>query len=82
MRLKKLAAIVAASSLLVSSPAMSAAGSLSLANLDRAAAPLDDESDLLDSGFIGFALVFGAGAAVGALLYSLIKGGDETPVSP
>jgi hypothetical protein len=84
MRLKNLAAIAAVSSLLmVSSPALSAASSLSLANAERAGVQTDDESELLDSGFIGFMIVFGAGAAVGALLYSLIKGGSsETPVSP
>ena len=79
MRMKNLAAIVAASSLmLASSAAMAApASKLSLASVDRASAVTEDESALMDSGFIGFAIVFGAGAAVGALIYSLLKGGDD-----
>jgi hypothetical protein len=84
--MKNLAAIVAASSLmLASSAAMAApaASSLSLATIERSSASVDDESNIMDSGFIGVAIVFGAGAAVGALIYSLIKGGnDDEPVSP
>jgi len=85
MRIKNFAAIVAASSLMLASGSALAtpASKLSLASIDRAAASSEDESNLMDSGFIGFAIVFGAGAAVGALIYSLLKGGDdEAPASP
>ena len=83
MRIKSLAAALAASSLVLATPALAAdAAALKLSPV-RAAAAQEDESNLMDSGFIGFAIVFGAGALVGALLYSVIKGGDdEEPVSP
>jgi hypothetical protein len=85
MRMKNLAAIAAATSLMLasSSAIASPASSLSLVSADRASASADRESELGDSGFIGFAIVFGAGAAVGALIYSLITGGDDDePASP
>ena len=82
MRIKSLAAAVAASSLMLASTSAAASPAASL-SVVRAGAAQQDDSKLMDSGFIGFAVVFGAGALVGALLYSVIKGGDdEEPVSP
>ncbi|MBA3677913.1 MAG: hypothetical protein H0W74_11010 [Sphingosinicella sp.] len=86
MRMKNLAAIAAATSLMLASSAVIAApavSKLSLSSIQRASASTDDESAIMDSGFIGVAIVFGAGAAFGALVYSLIKGGsDDEPASP
>lgn len=84
MRLKSLAAAVAASSLLLASaPAAAAASKLSVvSSVDRAGASQEGESELGGQGFIGFAIVFGLGAAAGALIYSLLDGNDEEPVSP
>jgi hypothetical protein len=81
MRLKNMAALLAASSLmLASSPALSApASSLSVAA--PASATMTEESELLDSGFIGVALVFGLGLVAGYLLSTVLDGDDE-PVSP
>lgn len=82
MRMKNLAALLAASSLmLASSPALSA-NAPGVASIERASASLEDESSLADGGFIGLMIIFGAGVAVGALLYSLIKSDNEEPVSP
>ncbi|HEY0625437.1 MAG TPA: hypothetical protein VGD10_01760 [Allosphingosinicella sp.] len=81
MRIKSLSAALAASALMLApAPAMSAASSLSIA---RASASTEAESEIMDSGFMGVAIVFGLGAVVGALLYSVIKGGDDDePASP
>lgn len=84
MRMKTISAAIAASALsLASVPAAAQNASASLSVVDRASASTEAESDMFDSGLMGFLIVFGAGAVVGALLYSLIKGGDEeTPASP
>lgn len=83
MRLKNFAAAVAASSLMLASTPALSAGKLSLATIERAGAARDGESSLADGGFIAVAIIFGAGMLAGALLYSVIKGGDEEePVSP
>jgi hypothetical protein len=84
MRIKSLAVALAASSILFSSPALASASSLSVASLSRVAAADEGEgSNIMDSGFIGVAIVFGAGAAVGALLYSVFSGDDDDePASP
>lgn len=85
MRIKSLAAALAASSLMLASTSAIAAdaSALSLSSSARAGAEQQDESKIMDSGLMGFLIIFGAGAVVGALLYSVIKGGDEDePVSP
>jgi len=82
MRIKSLAAAAAATSLMMAPvPAMASASSLSVTSAARASADAEGESNMFDSGFIGFALVFGAGALVGILLYNVITG-DEDPESP
>lgn len=82
MRLNNLAALLAASSLmLASSPAISAPAPAPVAA--PASASMAEESELLDSGFIGVALVFGFGLIAGYLLYTVLKGDDdEEPASP
>lgn len=83
MRIKTLAALLAASSLVTASPALSASA-LSPVAAARASASTDAQSNILDSGFIGAALVFGLGFVAGYLLHSVLNGGDddEQPVSP
>jgi len=79
MLMKKLAALVAASSLSMA-PLPALAQPVPAA---EQVASMEGESELMDSGILGFLIVFGAGMAVGALLYSVLKGGDdEEPVSP
>ena len=81
MRLNTLAALLAAAPLtLASSPALSASALSPSANV-RASASMTEESELLDSGFIGVALVFGLGLIAGYLLSSVI-GNEDEPVSP
>lgn len=81
MRINTLAALLAAASLtLASSPALSASALSPTANV-RASAPMAEESDLLDSGMLGVALVFGLGLIAGYLLSTVLDNEDE-PVSP
>jgi hypothetical protein len=84
MRIKTLAALLAASSLITASPVMSAnpASALSPSAAARASASGTEESQVMDSGFIGAALVFGLGLVAGYLLHSVLKGDDEEPESP
>ena len=83
MRMKLAAALAATSLMLAPAPAMASASSLSVASAAREGAAMNDESAYGGSGMMGFLLVFGAGAIVGALLYSVIKGGgDDEPASP
>lgn len=82
MRIKTLAALLAASSLITASPALSASA-LSPAAAARASASTAEDSRILDSGFIGAALVFGLGFVAGYLLHSVLNGeDDEEPASP
>lgn len=81
MRFKYSAALLAASSLLLASTPAVSASALSLSPSVRASATVAEESELLDSGFIGVALVFGLGLIAGYLLSTVIDG-DEDPVSP
>ena len=79
MRIKFLAGLLAASSLIMASPALSAnpAAALSPAAAARASAPVTEQSEILDSGFMGAALVFGLGLVVGYLLHSVLNGDDD-----
>lgn len=78
MRLKKLAALLAASSLMLgSAPAMSASA-LSLSPSVRASAAMAEESELLDSGLMGVGLVFGLGLIAGYLLFTVLDGEEES----
>jgi hypothetical protein len=83
MRIKTLAALLAASSLITASPASAAnpASALSPSAAGRASAQVAEQSKIMDSGFIGFALVFGLGLVAGYLLHSVLSG-DEEPESP
>ena len=82
MRIKTLAALLAASSLIMASPALSASA-LGPAAAARASAPAAEASQILDSGFIGAALVFGLGVVAGYLLFTLLDDDDEEePASP
>jgi len=89
MRIKTLAALLAASSLIMASPASSAgapranpAAALSPSAAARASAPLAEESKVFDSGIMGAALVFGLGLIAGYLLYSVINDDeDDVPAS-
>lgn len=81
MRFNKLAALLAASSLMAAStPALSAS---TLPSDVRASASVAGESELMDSGFVGFGLVFGLGLIAGYLLSTVLDGDDEDErVSP
>lgn len=81
MRFKSSAALLAASSLMLASTSAVAASPLSLQSSVRASAAVADESELLDSGMLGVALVFGLGLIAGYLLSTVLDGDDE-PVSP
>jgi len=87
MRIKTLAALLAASSLIMASPAVAsapgAAGALSVPASERASASLEEQSQILDSGFLGAAIVFGIGLVAGYLLHSVLNDDDdEEPASP
>jgi len=80
MRLKNIAALLAASSLtLTSVPA--AAAQVVPADI-RASAPMSGESEMFDSGLIGFGLVFGLGLIAGYLLSTVLDDGEDDRVSP
>ncbi len=83
MRIKTLAALLAASSLITASPALSASA-LSPVAAARASAPLAEQSEVFDSGLMGAALVFGLGLVAGYLLHSVLNSDDddEIPASP
>ena len=83
MRIKTLAVLLAASSLITASPAFSAsaAGAPSPAAAARVSASSGERSELFDSGFIGAALVFGLGLVAGYLLASVLDD-EEEAVSP
>jgi hypothetical protein len=82
MRIKTLAGLLAASSLIMASPALSASAPIPAAKA-RASAPVAEQSEILDSGFMGAALVFALGLVVGYLLHTVLKNDDdEVPASP
>ena len=85
MRIQFPAALLAATSLIMASPALSAneASALSLSAAARASAPVAEQSEILDSGFRGAALIFGLGLVAGYLLHSVLsEDEDEQPASP
>jgi len=83
MRIKKMVALLAAPSLILASTPAYSAGALSLSQSIRASASVADESELLDSGLLGVALVFGLGLIAGYLLHSVLSDDEEDqPASP